>query len=193
MVLPVDMLLVWLLESVEENCQNSARVLGGHPSDELLIKYALLQKGIVNNMEQGSQLVAILSKSEASKPPLNSKIDPTPCTLAKPSGSVHDLFKRLELLKFYPQQLKLQHALLIRHETLGNKPCSKTELLPYFILQKLMMNDYLCRGVLLQEKQTPSTTHALTKPQQHDDFDDFDDFDDNPDALVSSKEMGMFG
>ena len=152
------------------------------------LELASLQKGIVKIMEQGSQLVDILSKPEASKSPLNSKIDPTPCTLAKPSGIVRELFNKLDLLKFYPQQLKLQHALLIRHETLGNKPCSKTELLPYFILQKLMMNDYLCRGVLLQEKQTPSTTHALTKPQQHDDFDDFDDFDDNPDALVSSSD-----
>ena len=151
------------------------------------LQLASLQKGIVKNMEQGSQLVDILSKPEASEPPLNSKIDPTPFTLAKPSGIVRELFTKLDLLKFYPQQLKLQHALMIRHETLGNKPCSKTELLPYFILQKLMMNDYLCRGGLLQEK-TRSNTHALTKPQQHDDFDDFDDFDDSPDALVSSKD-----
>ena len=108
--------------------------------------------------------------------------------------AVQELFKKLDLLKYYPQKLTLQDAVLIRQETLGDKQCDKLELLPYFILQKLMMHDYQCRGVIFKER-TASSSLALTKPsQQRDDFDDFDDIDDlfnDPPSMSSSAESAL--
>ena len=157
--------------------------LSKHNWKDLHLQLASLEKGIVKEKQGGSQLVNILLKSKATTPPIQSKINLTSSTL---SGSVHKLFEKLGLLEFYENKMKLKDALLIRRETLGNEPCSKLELLPYFILQKLMMYDYHCRGLLYQEMNT----HAPTNPsQQHDDIDDFDDFDDFSDVLSSSRDV----
>ena len=101
------------------------------------------------------------------------------------SGNAHELFEKLGLLERYRQKLTLQDALLVRQETLGGKQCAKLELLPYFILQKLMMHDYQCRGVLFQERTT-SSSHAFAKRLQQ--RDDFDDFDEKPPSESSSSE-----
>ncbi len=139
---------------------------------DLSLQLASLEKGIVKDKREGNQLIDILSTSgvNATSPRLKASHIP-----AKPSGKIYDLFKKLGLLDFYPQGLKMNDALTIRQETLGDEQCNNLELLPYFILQKLLMHDYQCRSVLFQQK-TPSGKISLAKPQQqHDDFDDFSD------------------
>ena len=152
----------------------------------LQFQLASLENGIVLERKQECrELLHILTESETAKPSPHSEISKP---LHKvPSGDVQELFKKLDLLKYYPQKLTLHDALLIRKETLSNKPCTKFELLPYFILQKLMMHDFKCRGVVFKN-ETTSNSLTLAKPsQQHDDFDEFDDFDDN---VVSSSSGG---
>ena len=161
------------------------RVLLQFSADEcdwkkLQFQLASLENGIVQEKKQECrELLNIFTKSETAKPSPHSESISISKPLHKfPSNDVQELFKKLDLLKYYPQKLTLQDALLIRKETLGNKPCSNFESLPYFILQKLMMHDFKCRGVMFT-KATTSNSLALAKPQQHDDFDDFDDFGDN--------------
>ena len=68
------------------------------------------------------------------------------------------LFKLLGLAKYYPQKLTLHDALLVRHETLNMQQCNNLEILPFFILQKVMMYDYRCRTELLHHKLIPLLT-----------------------------------
>ena len=161
----------------------------------LQFQLASVVKGISLEHKEGNELLKILSEAEMIKPTSHSEsasVSEAFLTDADlPHSDVHRLFKNLGLLKYYPQKLTLQDALLIRQETLGNQQCTSMEWLPYFILQKLMMHDYQCRGVLFQDRTT-SRSLALTNPsQQHDDFDDFDDFDDSPTNGVLSSESAL--
>lgn len=160
----------------------------------LQFQLASLVKGISLEHKKGNKLLKILSEAEMVKPTSHSESASIPETFHTDvdilCNDVHQLFRNLGLLKYYPQKLTLQDALLIRLETLGNQQCTRTEWLPYFILQKLMMHDYQCRGVLFHDRTTSSSL-APTKPsQQHDEFNDFDDFDDSPTNGVSSSSEG---
>ena len=168
---------------------NVGRVLSQFRSNEsswkeLQFQLAFLEKGILQEKKQeGNDFLDILSKSEATKP----SPQPKPPVAEIPSGHAQELLKKLGLLENYRQKLTLQDALLVRQETLGGKPCMNSEMLPYFILQKLMMLDFKCRGVLLQEKTT-SISLAPTKPDEIESlFADFDDSTPAPSVSSSSE------
>ena len=68
------------------------------------------------------------------------------------------LLKMTDIEKYYPQKLTLTDAVCIRHETLGNlQYTEKPELLPYFILKKIMMCNYECRTNILHTSTNIST------------------------------------
>ena len=71
------------------------------------------------------------------------------------------LLKMTDIKKYYPQKLTLTDAVCIRHETLENlQYTEKPELLPYFILKKIMMCNYECRTNILHTSTNISTdTH----------------------------------
>lgn len=165
---------------------------GEYEWEKFQIQLASLENGtLLEKNQSGKELLDIFSDVKTTGPSPYTEVTSVSKPLPKfPSGNVQDLFRRLDLLNYYPQKLTLQDALLIRQETLDNKPCTNIALLPYFILQKLMMHDFKCRGDLFK-KWTSSTPCALAKPhQQHDDFDDFDVFDDNPPNVVSLSSGG---
>ena len=72
--------------------------------------------------------------------------------LLRENVKVQKLFRVPGFEKYYPQKLTLQDALLIRQETLGKVHYSDIAQLPFMILQKIMMNDYRCRTVLVHHK-----------------------------------------
>ena len=164
-------------------------VLQNHSDwEELMFQLDSLEKGILlGEKQEGSELLTLLTETETTKPTPRSESTKAP--VAKiPSGHAQELLKKLGLLENYQQKLTLKDAVLVRQETLGEKQCAKLELLPYFIMQKLMMHDYQCRGVLFQD-QTTSTSHSLAEPsQERDEFDEFDDFDEKPPSESSSSE-----
>ena len=68
------------------------------------------------------------------------------------------LLKMTDIEKYYPQKLTLTDAVCICHETLGNlQYTEKPELLPYFILKKIMMCNYECRTNILHTRTNIST------------------------------------
>ena len=57
----------------------------------------------------------------------------------------------INLEKYYPQKLTLTDAVCICQETLGSlQHTQQPELLPFYILQKIMMYSYKCRTSILQ-------------------------------------------
>ena len=87
------------------------------------------------------------------------------------------LFENLDLMKYCPQKLSLQHVLCIRQDTLGEKKCHNPKHLPFFVLHKIMSYDYRCRADLLHKPKPPSDDS---------DVDDIDLDDDNDSKSVSS-------
>ena len=72
-----------------------------------------------------------------------------------PPDSSHKLFSLLsamDLKEMYPQKLSIQQSLVIQEESRGNmKSTSDAKLLPYYILQKIMMHDLNCRSMLFTD------------------------------------------
>lgn len=145
-----------------------------------------LEKGIsLRKKKEDNVLLDILTTTKRPPQCESTQISNPLQTVAEiPSGNAKELFKKLGLLEYYQKKLTLQDAVIVRQETLEDEQCTKLEMLPYFILQKLMMHDYQCREVIFQE----STISSSSIPsQQHDDFDEFDDFNDNPPNVLLSQ------
>ena len=70
-----------------------------------------------------------------------------------------ELLSKMKLTDKYPQKLSLRDAMTVRQETLGTiHTTDQLQVLPYLILQKIMMCDQRCRSCLLQvTKQNVST------------------------------------
>ena len=61
-----------------------------------------------------------------------------------------DLLKMVDLEKYYPQKLTPEDAVCIRKETLGSLQHTKQpEMLPFYIMQKIMMCNLKCRTRIL--------------------------------------------
>ena len=66
-----------------------------------------------------------------------------------------DLLKMVDLEKYYPQKLTPKDAVCIRQETLGSlQHTENPELLPFYIMQKIMMCNYKCRTYILRHPQS---------------------------------------
>ena len=104
---------------------------------------------------------------------------------AKPSSSKKflELLDKMNLTDKYPQKLSLRDAMTIRQETLGTiHTTDQLAVLPYLVLQKMMMCDQRCRSCLYKA----STSTTKSKPTDSDsDSDsewsnsDSDDMDEN--------------
>ena len=94
-----------------------------------------------------------------------------------------DLLQKMNLTDRYPQKLSLRDAMTVRQETLGTlHTTDQLTVLPYLILQKMMMCDQRCRSCLYKV----SASTAQSKPTGNDsDSDselsdsDSDNMDDN--------------
>ena len=70
-----------------------------------------------------------------------------------------DLLSKMNLTDKYPQKLSLRDAMTVRQETLGTiHTTDQLPVLPYLILQKIMMCDQRCRSCLF--KLSPSATQS---------------------------------
>ena len=71
----------------------------------------------------------------------------------------NDLLRKMNLTDKYPQKLSLRDAMTVRQETLGSiRTTDQLPVLPYLILQKIMMCDQRCRSCLF--KLSPSATQS---------------------------------
>ena len=87
------------------------------------------------------------------------------------------LLEMVGLEKYYPQKLTTADAVCIRKETLGSlQHTTQPELLPYFIIQKIMMHNYKSR------------TNILHNPQSNADIDSDSDDDDDDDQFFDAKD-----
>ena len=82
---------------------------------------------------------------------------------SKPSQSkkekFFDLLDKMKLTDKYPQKLSLRDAMTIRQDTLGTvHTTDQLPVLPYLIIQKIMMSDQNCRSCLY--KESSSTTQS---------------------------------
>ena len=91
-----------------------------------------------------------------------------------------DLLKMVDLEKYYPQKLTPKDAVCNHQETLGSlQHTENPELLPYFIMQKIMMCSYKCR------------THIFHHPQSDADTDFDSDNDDKEEEETDSENHQM--
>ena len=87
------------------------------------------------------------------------------------SHKFFSLLSAIGLKDMYPQQLSIQQSLVIEEESKGDmKSTSDARLLPYYILQKVMMHDLNCRSVLLTDPTSDSDSDSnsdtfVTPPQ----------------------------
>ena len=108
--------------------------------------------------------------------------DDDPC--AEPSSGKKekflDLLDKMKLTDKYPQKLSLRDAMTIRQETLGTvHTTDQLPVLPYLILQKMMMCDQRCRSCLykvsssiIKSKPTGSDSDSESSDSGSDDLDD---------------------
>ena len=94
-----------------------------------------------------------------------------------------DLLDKMKLTDKYPQKLSLRDAMTLRQDTLGTvHTTDQLPVLPYLIIQKIMMSDQRCRSCLY--KVSSSTQATQSKPNDSDSDSwlsdsDSDDMDDN--------------
>ena len=89
-----------------------------------------------------------------------------------------DLLSKMDLADKYPQKLSLRDAMTVRQETLGAiHTTDQLPVLPYLILQKIMMCDQRCRSCLF--KMPSSATQSKPSGSDSNSDSDSDDDDDN--------------
>jgi len=99
------------------------------------------------------------------------------------------LLEMVGLERYYPQKLTTADAVCIRQETLGSlQHTTQPELLPYFIMQKIMMHNYKSRTNILHNPQSSADIDS-----DSDDDDDDDQFFDAKDSLTVSDVHPMDG
>ena len=77
------------------------------------------------------------------------------------SRMFQDLLKMFDLEKYYPRKLTRSDAVCIRQETLGSlQHTEQPELLPYYIMQKIMMHNYKSRTNILHSSQNNADTDS---------------------------------
>ena len=71
------------------------------------------------------------------------------------------LLDKMNLTDKYPQKLSLRDAMTIRQETLGTvHTTDQLAVLPYLVLQKMMMCDQRCRSCLYKPTKSDSTSDS---------------------------------
>ena len=91
------------------------------------------------------------------------------------------LLKQMNLHERFPQKLSFKEAVTIRQETLGTiHTTDKLPVLPYLILQKIMMCDQRCRSSLFT---VPSSTRQSQPTDSDSELSDSDSDDDDDDRL----------
>lgn len=87
-----------------------------------------------------------------------------------------EFLQKMSLTNKYPQKLSLKDAMTIREETLGAiHTTDKLPVLPYLILQKIMMCNQRCRSCLFQAKTSDSVCSDSANESSDSASDDEDD------------------
>ena len=91
-----------------------------------------------------------------------------------------DLLSKMDLADKYPQKLSLRDAMTLRQETLGAiHTTDQLPVLPYLILQKIMMCDQRCRSCLFKMSSSATQSKPSGSDSNSDSDSDSDDDDDN--------------